>query len=134
MQSFLKLFLALAVLVFPGWNAAASDDRDDVFVPISKYLSQGNAEALSAWFDDNLDISVISNGGTCSKSQAKQILKSFFESYSPRSFEITHTSGRANMKYALGNLSAGGETFSVTIFVGCQDGKYLIQQLKIERI
>ena len=106
----------------------------DVFVPISKYISQGNAEALCAWFSDNLDITILSKGGNSSKVQARQIINSFFNSHTPRSFEVTYTAGRANMKYAIGNLNAGGETFLVTIFVYCNDGKNQIQQFKIERV
>lgn len=121
-----------AFLAFSTASKAQTDGYD-VFVPIAKYLAKGDADALSAWFSENLDVEIISENADCSKSQAKQILKSFFESYTPRSFEITHTAGKANMKYALGNLSAGGENFLVTIFVGCKDGKFLIQQLKIER-
>ena len=105
----------------------------DVFVPIGKYLSQGNTEALSAWFAENLEISVLSKGGDASRAQAKQILKGFFDSHTPRSFTITHTAGRGNMKYALGELKAGGETFNVTVFVNCKDGKNQIQQFNVER-
>lgn len=105
-----------------------------MFVPISKYLAQGNAEALSAWFSDNLDITVLQKGGNSSKVQAKQIVNGFFNSHTPRSFEVTYTAGRANMKYAVGNLSAGGETYLVTIFVYCTEEKNQIQQFKIERV
>ncbi len=38
------------------------------------------------------------------------------------------------MKYALGNLNAGGEIFLVTIFVGFDNSTYKIQHLKIERL
>ena len=38
------------------------------------------------------------------------------------------------MKYALGDLNAGGETFLVTIFVSNKGESYRIQQLKIERV
>ena len=38
------------------------------------------------------------------------------------------------MKYALGQLNAGGEVFIVTIFVSSKtDGTYQIQQFKIDR-
>lgn len=106
----------------------------DVFIPISKYMAQGNADNLSAWFDDNLEIAVISQESSASKAQARQIVKTFFETYTPRSFDISHTAGRDNMKYALGTLKAGGENFSVTIFVSSQGKTYKIQQLKIERL
>ena len=107
----------------------------DVFIPISKYMAQGNADNLSAWFDDSLEISVLSQGSSsASKAQARQIVKTFFENYTPRSFVITHTAGRDKMKYALGTLKAGGENFSVTIFVSSKGKSFKIQQLKIEQL
>ena len=115
----------------------AAYDQDsgyDVFNPISKYLAQGDAEKLSAWFSDNLEVTIFSDSNDSSRNQARQIMKSFFKSYTPRSFEITHKAGRSNMKYALGTLNAGGEMFIVTIFVGYSDTSYRIQHLKIERV
>lgn len=120
------LFISLALL--------AQDPSYNVFVPIGKYLAQGNVDNLSAWFSDNLEISLLSSSNNSSKSQAKQILKSFFDSHTPRSFEISHTAGKSNMKYALGTLVAGGERYIVTIFVNYEDETYKIQQIKIDRI
>ena len=111
----------------------AQSGEYDVFVPISKYIVQGDAQSLSAWFADNLEVSIISSTRTCSKTQARQIVKTFFDSYTPRSFTITHKASRSNMKYALGQLSAGGEVFIVTVFVSEKGGSYVIQQLKIDR-
>jgi len=126
MSNSIKILILTANLLCFSLNCGAQQDGYEVFIPISKYLAQGNYEALSAWFDQSLDVSVLSEGGDCSKGQAKQILKAFFENYTPRSYEIEHTAGRAKMKYALGNLSAGGENFLITIFVGCKDDKYTI--------
>ena len=112
----------------------AQDSGYDVFTPIAKYLSKGDADKLSAWFSENLEVTIFSRSNDSSSNQARQIVKSFFKSYTPRSFEITHTAGRSNMKYALGTLSAGGELFNVTIFVSYKDTGYRIQHLKIERI
>ena len=133
----MKAFLKIAVCVLALTTCLclrAQNEGNDMFVPISKYLAQGNAESLSAWFADNLEISVVSTLRNSSKSQAKQILKSFFENYTPRSFDISHIAGRPNMKYALGTLNAGGETFNVTIFASVKEGECKIQQLKIERV
>lgn len=115
-------------------NVSASQaSTDDVLIPISKYIASGNAEALSAWFADNLEIAILSRESDASRAQAKQIVKTFFDNYTPRSFNIDHTSGRAGMKYALGTLKAGGETFTVTIFLSFKVNTYRIQHLKIER-
>ena len=126
--------LAAAIAAFSCVDMSAQDRSYDVFNPISKYLASGDAEKLSAWFSENLEVTIFSTSNDSSRNQARQIMKTFFRSYTPRSFEITHKAGRSNMKYALGTLNAGGEMFMVTIFVNCQDADFKIQQLKIERI
>lgn len=120
--------------MFMSVDASAQDSSYDVFNPISKYIACGDAEKLSAWFSDNLEVTIFSNSNDSSRNQARQIMKSFFRSYTPRSFEITHKAGRSNKKYALGTLNAGGEMFVVTIFVNYKDTDYKIQHLKIERV
>ena len=120
--------------VFSCAGAAAQESGYDVFNPIAKYLAMGDADKLSAWFSDNLEVTIFSDSNDSSRNQACQIMKSFFRSYTPRSFEITHKAGRSNMKYAVGTLNAGGEMFVVTIFVGYNEKSYRIQHLKIERL
>lgn len=135
MNKYIILSLTVSALfLIPGMKSNAQDSGYDVFNPIAKYLSQGDAEKLSAWFSDNLEITIFSDSNDSSRNQARQIMKSFFNSYTPRSFEITHKAGRSNMKYALGNLTAGGEVFLVTIFVNYRDSGYKIQHLKIEYV
>ena len=132
-----KIIVAIfftAVSMAAALGLHAQDSSYDVFNPISKYLAAGDADKLSAWFSDNLEVTILANSNDSSRNQARQILKSFFRSYTPRSFEITHKAGRANMKYALGTMSAGGEMFVVTIFVSFKDTEYKIQQIKIERL
>ena len=133
MRAFLRAIPVLLLVVL-GYNLGAQDKNYDVFAPIGKYMSMGDAEKLSAWFSDNLEVTIFSTSNESSRSQARQIMKSFFKSYTPRSFEITHTAGRSNMKYALGTMNAGGEVFLVTIFVAFQNDGYRIQQIKIERL
>ena len=128
--SMVLMFMAL----LPCMCAYAQDKGYDVFVPIAKYMEQGDADRLSAWFSDNLEVTIFATSNDASRNQARQIMKSFFKSYTPRSFEITHRAGRSNMKYALGTLTAGGEMFLVTIFVNFKDEGYKIQQIKIERL
>jgi len=140
MKRFISIIACLLVCSIASIKLSAQTQTSngnngyDVFVPIAKYIGQGNVDNLSAWFADNLEISIISSSNNSSKNQAKQILKSFFESYNPRSFDITHTASKTRMKYATGSLNAGGERFNVTIFVNYSDDTYKIQQLKIDRI
>ena len=134
MKRYILCLVTAVAALLPITRASAQDSGYDVFNPIAKYLAIGDAEKLSAWFSDNLEITIFSDSNDSSRNQARQIVKSFFRSYTPRSFEITHKAGRSNMKYALGTLNAGGEMFLVTIFVGYDQSAYKIQHLKIERI
>ena len=118
----------------PGFCAAAARPCGAGAKQSHKERRAVNADALSAWFGDNLEIAVLAKESDASRAQARQIVKTFFDNHTPRSFNITHTAGRANMKYALGTLIAGGEAFSVTIFMSCKNDTYKIQQLKIERL
>ena len=129
----LNMLVVTVAMLFCA-ESSAQDKGYDVFNPISKYLAKGDADRLSAWFSDNLEVTIFSTSNDTSRNQARQIMKSFFKSYTPRSFEISHKAGRANMKYALGTLNAGGEMFLVTIFVNLRGEAYKIQHLKIERI
>ena len=70
------LVCAVALLAAPA--SSAQEEGFDVFIPIAKYIAKGDAVRLSAWFADNLEISVISQTGDSSRNQARQILKSFF--------------------------------------------------------
>ena len=135
MRKTLEFILLFAALLLTGSRLCAQPKGYDVFSPISKYIVQADAGSLSRWFADNLEVSVLSDETDASREQARQIVKAFFENYTPRSFNLTHTAGRANMKYALGTLNAGGEMFLVTIFV-CSKGDegYRIQQFKVERM
>ena len=126
--------ILLAITLLLPISGSAQDKGYDVFTPIAKYIALGDADKLSAWFSDNLEVTIFATSNDSSASQARQIMKSFFKSYTPRSFEISHKAGRSNMKYALGTLNAGGEMFLVTIFANFQGDGYKIQQIKIERL
>ena len=134
MKKYILIFMTAVAIVLTGKKSVAQDTGYDVFNPIAKYLARGDAEKLSAWFSENLEITIFSDSNDSSRNQARQIMKSFFNSYTPRSFEITHKAGRSNMKYALGTLNAGGEAFMVTIFVNYKDSGYKIQHIKIEQL
>ena len=124
----------LSFIVLPLSAQVNRNDANNAFVPISKYILAGDSSSLSAWFADNLEVTIMGNVNECSKVQARQIMKTFFADYTPKKFEITHTSGRPPISYAVGTLHAGGAKFRVTIRVRTKEGEgSLIQQIKIDR-
>ncbi|MBP9986311.1 MAG: DUF4783 domain-containing protein [Bacteroidales bacterium] len=124
----ISLMMVLSVFKF---NACAAEEGD-VFIPIAKYMEAGDSEKLSAWFGENLQVDVLGQINSCTRTQAKLIMKNFFAKYTPKSFKIVHKSGRPPMNYAVANLDAGGSKFRVIIYVKTVDGKNEIQQIRIE--
>ena len=61
------------------------------------------------------------------------IMKNFFEEYTPKNFAVIHKSSQATMKYALGELTAGGEVFRILLYVDIIDGKSYVEQIVIDR-
>jgi len=111
----------------------SQQNSNDVFTSIGKYIEAGDAEKLSAWFADNLELDITGSVNSCTRSQAKLIMKNFFNNNTPKKFSIIHKSGRPPMSYAVGSLSAGAEKFRVIIYVKTEDGKNSVQQLRIEK-
>lgn len=123
-------------LRFTGNKAYSPPQQGEfsVFSSITKYLAAGDEAALSSWFSDNLDVTVISTSRNCSRKQAREILRNFFEANTPRSFTVTHKASEGNKKYLIGQLNAGGELFEVTIYATSSGQEpYRIQQLGIVR-
>lgn len=128
------LLIAYIASVFPlAVSAQNSDGAADVFNPISKYMSRGDAECLSVWFSDNLEIDMMGRSSNYSRSQASQIMKSFFSEYTPKFFQIVHKSGSYPLNCAVGNMEGGGCKFLITILVKTSEDGNAIQQIKIEK-
>lgn len=134
MKRFLSLLAAMLLLLPAGLSAQTSVDGNALFKPIARYLGSGDTERLSMWMAPYVDISVGSSLSITSRAHAVRILDDFFASHTPAGLQITHTASQPNLKYAVGTLSAGGEKFSVTLFVVYteKDG-FKIQQIKIDR-
>jgi len=113
--------------------AQNSDGATDVFSPIAKYMSRGDADCLAVWFSDNLEIDMMGRPSNYSRSQAVQIMKTFFSDYPPRYFNIVHKSGSYPMNCAVGNMEGGGCKFLITILVKTSADGNAIQQIKVER-
>ena len=52
-RKFIVFFVA-AVSFCSSAAAIPQNEGYDVFIPIAKYIRQGDADKLSAWFDSNL--------------------------------------------------------------------------------
>ncbi|UKN01230.1 DUF4783 domain-containing protein [Paracrocinitomix mangrovi] len=79
-------------------------------------FKNGKAEVIATSFNDNVDLSIDGKSDLYSKSQAEQILKTFFADHPVSSFEVIHKGSSGQSDYFIGELtSKGNAVFKVTI-------------------
>jgi hypothetical protein len=89
----------------------------------------GNVPVISAYFSQNVDISLLDKENLYSKSQAEQVLKTFFSEHKPSNFVINHEGQSSNAKYFIGTLSTSKGSYRITI----NTKSNLISRLTIEK-
>lgn len=101
---------------------------------IAAAIKAGNAKALAAYFDTNLEITILTQEGSYSSAQAEAVVKNFFTKNVPSDFQIIHKGDSGgNSKYAIGKLQTANGTFRTYIYVKQKGTEQLIQQLRFER-
>ena len=126
MNKIQKIFLFL----FISGSAFALDIYED----ISNAIRNGDSKQLATFFGSSIDLTVIDKENVYSKAQAEFVLKDFFVKNPPKSFNILHKgSSPEGTQYAIGNLiTSNGKSFRTSFYVKNNNGKFLLQELRIE--
>ena len=130
---FKRMIICLLLSLPVGISVSAQERTTDLLLPIERYFATGDVDSLSRWFAEALDVTIFSRTNESSINQARQILQTFFNIYTPRDCKISHVVDKDNAEYALGYLKAGGQNFMVSLFISKQDSTCTIQQVKIDR-
>ena len=122
----ITLFLSILTL-----TSAAQVPND-----IIKSFDTGDSKLLSGFFNPNVELVVLDNDNVYSKSQAEQIVASFFNSFPPvmeNAFTVIHNSGKEGAKSVIGKLQTTKGNFRVYFLLKKTDAKEYIHQLRIEK-
>ncbi len=121
------IFLILFTIVGTAANAQ--------FDGISDAISSQNVTELSNFFGDQVEITTPNQDDVFSKSEATNIMKSFFATYKVTSFTLQHqgSSKGKSSEYAIGDMIASGKKFRVFIYVSEKSGKTIIEQIQFEQ-
>lgn len=102
---------------------------------IAKALSAGDVDALSKYFADNVEISILDNEQQVSKAKATDTLRSFFNSSKPKSFSQVHqgTSRENSDQYCIGNMTAANGSYRVYIYLKMNGANASIQEIRFDK-
>jgi hypothetical protein len=101
--------------------------------PVVKAFQEGNIEVLSDFFNVRLQVNISDHEYMCSKAQAKEIIREFFNNNKPVSFSIIFEGGKEDSNFSIGNLVTNNGNYRVNVFFRKFDGVYLIHLLRIEK-
>jgi len=100
---------------------------------LAEAIGRGDASAMSAWFHQSLEMTILEEKYETSKNQASRILESFFKSHTPSGFTISFEGTKEQSKYAIGTLTTSSGSFRVNMYFLSKEGKRLIYYLSIEK-
>jgi hypothetical protein len=100
---------------------------------LSEAISKGDANSMSAWFHQSLEMTILEKDYETSKSQATRVLESFFKSHVPTGFKVSFEGTKEQSKYAIGTLTTSNGNFRVNMFFISKEGERLIYYLSIEK-
>lgn len=115
------------ILFFSLFSNAQSFDN------IANAIRSGNASAIAANFQANVEITIKQNGNSYSKSQGEMVLKDFFAKNQPKSFAVVHQgTSPEGSKYFIGTLSTSGGTYRMYVYAKANGATLSIQEIRFE--
>jgi hypothetical protein len=122
-----KLIFSLLLI---GLNCQVANCRFGSEVPEGLIVAfkSGNAKEITNYCNNNIELEILGNENICTKLQAQQIIKSFFEQHPVKNFSILFEGGKESSKYAIGKLVTSKGTYRVNLLFKLKS----IVQLRIE--
>src|SRR5690348_6671166 len=92
--------------------------KADIFDEVAVAIRSGNASAVSKYFASSIELKTIDKSNVYSKNQAELVLREFFQSHAPRSFNVIHRGSSAKgARYAIGSMETAQGSFRVYLYI-----------------
>lgn len=124
-----KFLVVIVALLLPFALFSQQAEKDG----ISKALQSGNAQTLSGYFAQSVDLTLLDIEDVYSAKQAEIILAKFFTENAPSKFQLKHEgTSKVEDLYYIGMLSTENGLYRVTFFLKKNDNAFRVKQLRIE--
>lgn len=125
MKTIIFCVLASSLPIISGLNVAE----------ITRAISRGDAEGISSYFDESVELAILNDEDVYNKSAAAKKLKAFFTQYPPKGYSQVHrgTSKSKDSVYCIGNLTTDKAVFRVYIYMRVNGEQHLIQEVRFDK-
>jgi hypothetical protein len=131
-KTLLAFLIALFFAVASSQHVKAQSTPDEAFSKISAAIQAGNADAMAAFMQSPVEITLPGADQAYSAQQATFVLKEFFKKNAPKSFSVIHKGNSGTTNYATGTYVSSGGTYDTNIFLKNVGGVYKVVQLRFE--
>jgi hypothetical protein len=131
-KKFMKKFLLFSTiaLIFIASAFKPLNGLDEVIGA----LRSGNAQELSKYVDEKIEISLPDKSDSYSKSQAVMVLKDFFNNNGVTGFEVQFKGENGESKFCIGKLQTKSGSYRTTVFMKTKDGKQLVKEIRFQSL
>lgn len=116
-------------LLIPFFAVCQGEEKEGISIAIQS----GSAQALSGYFTESIDLTLLDVEDVYSQKQAEVILSQFFAEHKPANFTLRHE-GKSKVEdfYYIGILETNTGDYRVTFFLKKEPQGFNIKQLRIE--
>lgn len=102
---------------------------------ISIALNAGDADGLSKYFSDTVEISIQDKEQTYNKAKATEVIRNFFTTNQPKSFTQVHkgTSRENSDQYCIGNMVGSTGNYRVYLYLKVNGNTVSIQEIRFDK-
>jgi Domain of unknown function (DUF4783) len=95
-------------------------------------IKSGNANTVSKYFDNTVEISLAGKSNNYSKSQAEVVLRDFFANNSIKTITTIHQGDAGGSQFYIGTLVTNNGTYRTTLNLKQKGDKQILQVIKFE--
>jgi hypothetical protein len=129
MKHFYGWALALSTLILTSFTTYYYSIEEVVSA-----MKSGNANQLSRYFDDRIDITLPGKNDNYSKSQGELILKDFFSNNDVKDFQIKHKGENNGSQFCFGVLQTKNGNFRTKLYMKQKGDKQVLQEIGFQRV
>ncbi|MBC7828432.1 MAG: DUF4783 domain-containing protein [Chitinophagaceae bacterium] len=123
MKKFLLIVLATSSLLFTSYKPIYSIEE------VVTAMRSGNANQLSRYFDDRIDIQLPSKSDNYSRTQAEMILKDFFSSNEVKDFQVKHKGENNGAQFCIGLLQTRNGNYRTKLYMKQKGERQVLQEI-----
>lgn len=116
----MRLFYTITLLfitLLVSLELVSAQPSERTFDIVTESLVQGKPDLLADYFAQRVEISINGTSQLYNKSQARHVVRDFFQKYPSDSFRMLHRGSTGDTTFMIGRYTSRGYKFDVNILI-----------------